>query len=643
MALQEVLLFARPTPYGGPYAERWYRYLPYAISYNVLGVMLVSALPILVWLVWLRRPVPAALARTVHYLQLGLLTLTVMLDQADNELMRFMGTHLTVGLLQAYYKVNAWGSDMVHIFATDRGGPWLPFVILFVSPVLLWWAGRKLIRRAAPWPFLWRWPAALAASLVPLALPLVAYDYLHGKQFVWRQTRPALLTIYSEVKGDLARGKRPAELERLAREYQARWLKSSPDSAWRFPDPNRPLVREPLTPSPTPKGPAWNVIYLQLESFRGWNTGFLRPDLPSSSTPFLDRLALDRNSAFWRRHLSMGPPTVSGVMAGLCSVKPHSSLNITSTFTYTAFECLPTVLRRHGYVAESFTGSDPDWDGEKTWLRQWYDQYHYYEDANDADRIVFRRAAERIRELGRGPQPFLAVVTSISNHYPFRSREPQFVVDQKTGPEHAINNTMRYTDDVVREFIEGLEKEPWFARTLVVIVGDHGYELGEHGRRGQHTGWRESVWVPLVIHGAHPRLPKGGHDELATLLDVSPTLADLLGIREANPWMGVSLIPSARGQRSFALSHWGAIWGDQGRYSMVVNPSSGKGLVYDAVDDPLQQRDISAEHPEVVTSVRKQAEDERQLVNYLLEANLVWQPPADADQPKSATVAKRGR
>ena len=639
MAVQEILLFVRPTPYGGPYAERWYRYLPFAISYNVLGVMLVSALPILGWLLWHKRRVRPDLARVIHYVQLALLMLTVMLDQADNELMRFMGTHLSLGLLQAYYKVNAWGTDMLHIFTTDRGGPGLPFVFLFAAAIVLWWFGRRLINRASPLPRLWPWPVGFAVSLLPLALPFVAYDYLHGNKFVWRQTRPALLGIYAEVKGNFSRAKRPGDFERLGREYQARWLESSGDSAWRFPDPQRPLLRVPVPAAAPASGEKrWNVIYIQLETFRGWNTGFLRPDLPQSPTPFLDRLARDRSSAFWRRGLSMGTPTVNGVMAGMCSIKPHSSLNTTSTFTYTAFDCLPAVLRRHGYQAESFTGSDPDWDGEKTWLRQWYDQYHYYQDADDADRIVFRRAAERIKAMAQEPRPFLAVVTSISNHYPFRVREPEFVITKEEGPQNTINNTMRYTDDVVREFIESLEKEPWFARTLVIVIGDHGYELGEHGRKGQHTGWRESVWVPIVIHGAHPRLVPGAHDDLATLLDLTPTVTDLLGIREANPWMGVSLLRPVK-RRSFGLTHWGATWGEQDSLSLVINPSSGKALVYNALRDPLQTRDISARHPEVVATLPDLIEDERRLVNYLLEANQVWQPPEDRpEKPQMAGV-----
>ena len=88
--------------------------------------------------------------------------------------------------------------------------------------------------------------------------------------------------------------------------------------------------------------------------------------------------------------------------------------------------------------------------------------------------------------------------------------------------------------------------EPWFGRTLLVLVGDHGFNMGEHdGRPGQQNLYRESTWVPLIVAGAHPRLPAGRHDVPATMLDIAPTLADLLGIREPVPWQGHSLLALA--------------------------------------------------------------------------------------------------
>jgi sulfatase-like protein len=621
MALQEVLLFARPTPYGQAYVASTLRYFPFALYYNALGILLVSAPLLLLWVLWYHRSVAPELALRIHRIQLALLVLTAALDHADNEVMRFMGIHLTRSLLLTYFRVDAWSEDMVRSFTGDHGGPGLPFLILITLPLMLWAAGDRIIqRRIGMRPLRSR---LYAATLVvaPLGLLLYLYQYHPMGQNRKIRVRPEILTLYTEYRKDLAAGERPRDFDSLSQEYQQRWFGQSEDRSWKFPDPERPLLRVPTTPATRVEGQPWNVIYIQLETFRGWNTGFLRPDLARSATPFLDSLARDSLTAFWSRHLSMGPPTVSGFVSGLCSVKPHSFYNITSTFTYTVLDCLPAVLRRHGYAAEYFTGFDPDWDGETVWLKRWFDRYHRTQ--GGGDRALFRQAAGRIRDLGRGQRPFMAAIASSTNHYPFNSPEDRFVRGPTDRPEQAIQYTMAYTDDVLREFIEALQQEPWFARTLVVITGDHGYNLGEHGPAGQINGYRESVWVPLIIHGGQPRLRPGRHEELATLLDIAPTVADLVGIRDANPWTGSSLL-SRSSAAKFVLSHETAVLGEQGPFSMVVNPGTGQSEVYHALSDPLQRKNIWFGHRALADSLVRQAENERRLTDYLLEANRVW-------------------
>jgi hypothetical protein len=635
MAVQELLLFFRPTPYGGQYVDHVARYFPYALFYNVLGVLLATAPAGLVWLLWYNRPVPVRRAKIVHLLQLGLLMLTVALDHADNEVMRFMGIHLTRSLVLTYVRVNAWGSDMAGVFATDRGGPGLPFVILLIVPLSLWLIGRKVIRRVHRVPPIR--PLPLGAVLLPALFPVYMYTFRAMGENRKLRCRPAVVTLIAEYRKDLAAGEKPSEYTAMTRRYQEYWFQSNSDTAWRFTDPEHPLVRVPTAPAPAPSGKPWNVIYIQLETFRGWDTGHLRPDLPQSFTPFLDSLARDPGSAYWIRHLSMGPPTVSGFVSGLCSIKPHSFYNITNSFTYTTLECLPAVLRQHGYTAEYYTGFDPDWDSETVWVERWFDDYRYFK--GGGDRSLFRRSADRIRELARGSRPFMVAIASASNHYPFRNKEPQFASPPGASPNVAIRYTMRYTDDVLREFLDSLREEPWFARTLVVITGDHGYNLGEHAPAGLISGWRESVWVPLVIHGRHPRLQHGEHRELATLLDIAPTLTDLLGIRDRNPWMGSSLLTRTEAV-SFALSHERSILGEQGPYSMVVDPGNGKARLYDILRDPLQRKDISATRPELAAELRKRAEEERQLTDYLLEANRVWPDSLVSGTPPSRKPAK---
>ncbi len=624
MAVQEVLLFTRPTPYGGPYVLHWDRYFWFAQLYNLLGQMLASLPFLLAWSLR-RTPWTVAAARRGLTAQLVVIMLVTALDHADNEVMRFMGTHLTVSLLVTYGRIGAWGADNLRIILGDRGGPLLPFLVLVTVPALLWWLGQRMVRARLGAPRPWRPVARWSALVVLIVVPLIVFN-LPGGRFRRVKVQPELLTLAFEVGQTARTGERPADYPALSAGYRTEWSAESGEAGWQFgPDSAYPLVRQPRElPAPT-SAPRWNVIYLQLETFRAWNVGHLHPDPRGSATPFLDSLAASANGATWTRHLSFGPPTVSGFVAGHCSIRPHTDRNITTTFTYTALLCLPALLRERGWHTAYFTGSDPDWDNQTVWLRRWFDETNFYQDADEQDRIVFRRAGERIQELGRGDAPFFATVVSISNHYPFRSREAALDLTASADPQEAVRNTMHYTDDVVRELITGLARQPWFAHTLVVVVGDHGYNLGEHdGTAGQRNAWRESVWVPLVIAGAHPRLPRGRHPEIASLLDVAPTVADLLGIRPAVPWMGRSLLVPPGPGRTITMRRDGALYAEDDQFGLVLDASTGQPALYEAETDPLQQHDVAAAHSDVVRRLLERADRDQRLTDYLLETDQVW-------------------
>lgn len=628
MTGQELFLFLRPTPYGGAYVRAWGSYFGRALEYNLLGVLLI-ALPFTIrWLTAYRGEVSARSAARWHTVQLILLTLTVGLDHADNEVERFLGTHLTLSLLRTYERVGAWGSDMLHVFTTDRGGPWLPFILLFAGMTLYWWLGRRVIRKDRRGETLWRTSTAWALAVVPVTGLLVVYN-TPGGHFPRNRARPEVITLGLELLSDSRSSTPPADLPKLVSEYQAQWLAADRPDEWTFAGSSRyPLLRVPLLQKPEPT--RWNVILLQLETFRGWDVGFHRPDRHPSPTPFLDSLAAQKTTASWTSFLSFGPPTVNGFIANHCSAQPHSSRNISTTYTAIALNCLPAVLRHHGWHTAFFTGSDPDWDNQTIWLSRWYDESSYYPDADELDREVFARALKRIRELGNQSQPFMATVVSISNHYPFRSRESKLDLNSGGTPADAILNTMHYTDDVVRQFVDSLAREPWFGNTLLVIVGDHGYNLGEHdGTPGQRNGWRESVWVPFLIHGAHPRLPSGRHGGLASQLDLAPTITDLLGIRDTTSWMGHSLVnpPARDGHLSLITSD--VFFSETPRWSLVVDLSQGIPHLYDRDQDPLQRSDLVSRFPAEVSQLEGAARHQQSLWDILVEFDRIW-PQAGA-------------
>ncbi len=624
--LLQLALYLRPGPYGGPFLLEWQRYFGLSLYFDLLGVWLLAFPFFLVWLLLWRRPLGPRWA-ALHHAQLLLLTANLALSQFDHEMLRFFGARLNFSFLAIYARPGTLSDSLFQdVLSEDRGGPLLPLVLFLLAPAIYLLVALRLIRtrrRTAGKrrPIFW---LALAIAVLPLAAPANGWAKATSK-FRLRKTEPVILALATDFRLGFDDLSEPSDLPALAAAYQNRWLAESGDSGWRFADPRRPYVRAPIGPPPPLDSRPWNVIYLQLESFRGVDMGFLGRE-GRSPTPFLDSLAASPNAGVWTRASSFGMPTINGIFATHCSVAPHSRRFITS-FTPTSLYCLPEALRRRGYRAEMFNAGDTDWDNSTMWLNRWYDRLWRFPEANQKDRPVFRAAAERIRALGRSGRPFFAAVVSVSNHTPFTAREAGFEVSGRDTPRERILNTTNYTDDVVREFIEALRREPWLEHTVIVIVGDHGFNLGEHPvPPGQISLYREAVWVPLLILGSHPRLAAGRHDETATLLDVAPTIAELVGVREPVPWQGHSLIGSRPGRLfAFAINEWRL--GENESWSSVDEPGADHPRLFDRRLDWRQTRDRSPEHRALADSLVAKAEANRRLNDYLLRHDLIWRRP----------------
>jgi hypothetical protein len=620
--LLQILLYVRPAPQGGPYLAEWPRYFWLALYYEMLGVWLVASPFFLLWLLRYRREAGARRWSAVAAAQAGLMTLYIILSAVDHEIMRFLGVRLNPSFLWAYARPEMLADGLfLDVLRADRGGPWLPLLFVLAFPaVYLGWALRLLRRperRALP---LW---LAILLALAPLLAPANGWR-MATSQFRLRKVEPVVLAFAADILAGYEELSEPPDLVRLAAAHQRAWFARSTDPDWRFPDPERPYLRVPTTPAPPPERP-WNVIYLQLESLRGADTGFLRPDLARSPTPNLDRLAHGPNAAAWARALSFGMPSINGLFATHCSVMPPTRRYVTA-LTHVQFLCLPELLRRRGYRAEMFHAADTDWDNSSFWIARWYDRLWRYPQAGGRDRIVFREAAARIRALGRSGRPFLATIVSATNHTPFTSVEPESDVAGHATSAERILNTTHYTDNAVGELIESLRAEPWFDRTLIVVTGDHGFNAGEHGQApGRHNLYRESVWVPLIIAGPHPRLPAGLHGGLVSHLDLAPTLADLLGLREAVPWLGHSLL-AVRGPGGIAFGFRDSRLTETGAWTALRDPGDGRLRLYRG-DDWLQQRDRAALHPALAQRLIGEAERARRLNDFLLAHDRIWRPP----------------
>jgi arylsulfatase A-like enzyme len=96
----------------------------------------------------------------------------------------------------------------------------------------------------------------------------------------------------------------------------------------------------------------------------------------------------------------------------------------------------------------------------------------------------------------------------------------------------------------VGELIVDLREAGRLDSAIIVLVGMHGEEFFEHGSAGHGSAlFEESLRVPLVLH-APELLAPGRVQTPVDLLDLAPTLADLIGLEASPSWQGETLVPT---------------------------------------------------------------------------------------------------
>jgi arylsulfatase A-like enzyme len=106
-------------------------------------------------------------------------------------------------------------------------------------------------------------------------------------------------------------------------------------------------------------------------------------------------------------------------------------------------------------------------------------------------------------------------------------------------------------DVVIGKIRDQLERLGLADNTIIILTGDNGFYLGEHGLAGKWFPHEESIRVPLLVYD--PRAPKNlrglARDEFALNIDIAPTLLELAGLPVPGQMQGRSLLPLLRGKK----------------------------------------------------------------------------------------------
>jgi len=163
-----------------------------------------------------------------------------------------------------------------------------------------------------------------------------------------------------------------------------------------------------------------------------------------------------------------------------------------------------------------------------------------------------------------------------------------------------------FADHWLGKLFDFAESQPWWKDTVVIVSADHGEAFGEHGMyKHAFELWDVLTHVPLLIFG--PGIEPRRIDARRSLLDLTPTILELLGGEPPADFAGKSLVAELRGAapdvREPILTELAEDTHNPPRRGLLegnwklIDFGRGHAELFDLAADPAESTDVSAKHP----------------------------------------------
>jgi arylsulfatase A-like enzyme len=218
-------------------------------------------------------------------------------------------------------------------------------------------------------------------------------------------------------------------------------------------------------------------------------------------------------------------------------------------------------------------------------------------------------------------RPFFLWVHYFDPHEPYAPPEAFRRRFRQTGPDEVAaryDGEVAFADEQLGRLLDALDQAGERTRTLVVLTADHGEGLGDHGHMTHSVNvYEEAVRVPLVFRWPGT-VPAGRR--LAgpvEMVDVTPTVLELLGLPLAPPLHGTSFAGALRGQpgtertadakmvflQRRVYTDEASIRGEKfgvraGSWKYIEALDEGTRELFDLRADPAELANVAARHPE---------------------------------------------
>jgi phosphoglycerol transferase MdoB-like AlkP superfamily enzyme len=452
----------------------------------------------------------------------------------------------------------------------------------------------------------WSWPRRLAAlPLVLLLLVLGARSTLDGRavnislasfsndhlanELALNSSYSLLYAVYNlRHEENAARVYDDGDMGR--EEMLERVRRYIVPSAPAFPDTQVPTLHHHDLPR-RDRTPPNLVIFVQ-ESLGARYVGSLG-GLPL--TPNLDRLS--REGLYFTQLYATGTRTVRGLEALATGFPPLPAPSVLKLdLAQRDFFTLAGLLRGQGYATDFIYGGVGSFDNMAGFfLRNGFDRVIDQDDFENpafvgtwgvSDEDLVAKANEVFR--AHGDRPFFALMLSTTNHSPFEFPPGRIeLYEQPAGTRH---NAMKYADYAIGRLFELARQEAYYANTIFLIVADHDPRV-----QGPELVPIDRFRIPGLIIG--PGVPKRRFEQLASQIDLAPTLLHLMGIETQHPMIGRDLLQLPPRNPGRAVMQYGLANAFRVGDKVVIHEPGGKVGTYLWTNSALRPapRDIELE------------------------------------------------
>lgn len=396
-----------------------------------------------------------------------------------------------------------------------------------------------------------------------------------------------------------------------------------------------------------------NVVMVSLDTLRANHLGCYGYDRPTS--PSIDRLA--SQGVLFEQAIAQSSWTLPSHMSLLTGLYPstHGAVGDRKALPQ-AVETLQMLFQEAGYRTEGVVSSP--YVGSAFRFHKGFDDFLMPpKPIPDNSKRITAEAIERLQRLSEGKQPFFLFLHYLASHTPYDPPPPfdtmfdpdytgtingsgptiyRYMPSSNPLPERDLQHIIALYDGEIAHvdtFMDVLCRElvklKLDQNTLFILLSDHGEEFKDHGSMDHGRSlYEEVIRVPLILV-CPGTLPAGRRfEQPVQLIDIMPTLCDLLGLRKPDSLQGESFLPLLKGgllarakyhapryifsevtKEKSRPSTLRCIRGVDGKKLILTSEPSKRVEVYDLTQDALEKKDLSNQQPGLVKVLNEELAD----------------------------------